>query len=95
MKRTEEAIRALVGDKFFTVKFIKKTDGEERVMNCRLDVKKHLKGGKLNYDAKAANNLIVWSLDSKGYRTIPLDNLIEIREGGSVTTFKETKVEAP
>ena len=94
MKRTEEAIRALVGDKFFTVKFIKKTDGEERVMNCRLDVKKHLKGGQMNHNPKDYNNLVVYSLDSKGYRTIPLDNLLEIREGGSVTTFKETAKEA-
>ena len=33
------------GSQFFTVTFVKRTNGETRVMNCRKNVKKYLKGG--------------------------------------------------
>ena len=42
----------------FSVVFLKK-NGEIRRMNCMLGVKKHLKGGKLKYNAKERGYLIV------------------------------------
>ena len=68
-------------DQFFSVVFLKK-NGELRPMNCRLGVKKHLKGGKLSYNPKERNNLIVFDMQKEGYRTINLDTLITINMKG-------------
>ena len=73
---------------FFTVKFIKK-DGTERVMNCRLGVKKYLKGGELPYDPVAKGLIPVWDLiaakkqdGSEGYRTISINTISSAKIGG-------------
>ena len=65
----------------FSVVFLKK-NGELRTMNCMLGVKKHLKGGKLAYNPKERNNLIVFDMQKKGYRTINLDTLMTINMKG-------------
>lgn len=75
----KKTFKKLVGSKFFTVKFTKK-DGSTRVMNCRLGVKKHLKGGVKRYDA--SNLVTVYDLKSKGYRTVNLNTLQEIKTSG-------------
>lgn len=72
--------KKLVGSKIFTVKFRKK-DGTLRTMNCRLDVKKHLKGGKKLYNK--SNLVTVYDLKANGYRTINLDTLQEIKANGT------------
>jgi hypothetical protein len=61
--------------KIMTVKFIKK-DGSLRVMNCRLGVTKHLKGGTstLNPD----KFITVYDLKSEGYRAIDKDTILEV-----------------
>lgn len=64
--------------KFFTVKFIKRSNGDERVMNCRLGVTKHLKGGAKAYDDSVHRLLTVFDVKSQGYRCIPLESLLEI-----------------
>ena len=73
---------------FFTVKFIKK-DGTERVMNCRLGVKKYLKGGELPYDPVAKGLIQVWDPiaakkqdGSEGYRTISINTISSAKIGG-------------
>ena len=73
---------------FFTVKFIKK-DGTERVMNCRLGVKKYLKGGELPYDPVAKGLIPVWDPiaakkqdGSEGYRTISINTISSAKIGG-------------
>ena len=78
---TPDKFRQLVGNKFFTVSFTKK-DGSIRVMNARLNVKKHLKGGELSYNPDKVNNIIVYDLNNKGYRTINLDALKTIKLDG-------------
>ena len=65
----------------FSVVFLKKS-GEIRRMNCMLGVKKHLKGGKLSYNPKERNNLVVFDTQKKGYRTINLDTLMNISMKG-------------
>ena len=64
--------------RIFSATFIKK-DGSIRKINCRLGVVKALKGGELRYNAEAANNLVVYDLQAKNYRTIPLDKLLTLR----------------
>ena len=65
----------------FHVVFLKKS-GELRRMSCMLGVKKHLKGGKLSYNPKERNNLIVFDTQKGGYRTINLDTLINVNMKG-------------
>lgn len=74
-------IRALVGSKIFSVVFEKK-DGTLREMVCRLGVKKHLKGGELSYDPEEKNYLVVFDMQSEGYRTININTLKKIKFEG-------------
>lgn len=73
--------QSLKNGRIFSVKFVKK-DGSIRSMIARTGVKKHLKGGELKYSPEANNKLIVWSFDSKGYRTINTDSLVYVKHNG-------------
>jgi hypothetical protein len=78
---TAEEFRDVVGDKIFYCEFEKK-DGSIRKMICRLGVTKHLKGGELTYNPADYNNLIVFDMAVKEYRTIKFDKLRNIRYNG-------------
>jgi hypothetical protein len=82
MKTEVKQLRELVGNKIFSVEFVKK-DGSLRKMVCRLGVKKHLKGGELGYDAEALNYLTVFDLQSEEYRTINVNTLKSITFEGN------------
>ena len=76
--------------KFFTVTFVK-ADKSERVMTCRVGVKKHLQGGK---DTKAhlEQYVNVWepALDGDGkekYRSINLDTTTAFNGNGQSLKF--------
>lgn len=62
--------------KIVTVTFTKK-DGSIRVMNCRLGVTKHLKGGSSTLDPN--KYITVYDLQSKGYRAISKDQILDIK----------------
>lgn len=62
--------------KIFSVEFIKK-DGTKRLMNCRLGVTKHLKGG--NSTLNADKFITVYDLQSKGYRAIDKQTIISVK----------------
>ena len=81
-------LKKLIGSQFFTAKFIKK-DGSLRTMNCRLGVKKHLKGGELNHNPEDLNHLIVYDIIKKSYRTINLNTLKEITIKKETYKFNE------
>lgn len=70
------------GDKFFSVKFFKRGNGQLRHMNCRHNVTKHLTGGTLNYDPKKHNLISVYSMDAKGYRMIAVEGIREVVRNG-------------
>jgi hypothetical protein len=72
----------LVGSQFFTACFIKRTDGTERVLNGRLRVKKHLKGGDKAYNFSSKGLVSVYDVRAKGYRAIPMDSLLWVRARG-------------
>jgi len=65
---------------FFTVTFIKK-DGTPRVMNARLGVKKHLKGGELKYDAKAMGYIPVFDMQKREYRMVNSGTILALNIG--------------
>jgi hypothetical protein len=73
-----DEFRAIIGGKIFSAVFVKK-NGEVRRMIARLGVKSHLKGGELTYNPSERNNLIVFDLEKREYRTIKFDNLLEIK----------------
>ncbi len=89
-----QEFRKLVGDKFFTVTFIKK-NGEERVMNGRLGVHKHTKGGTLKYNPAKRNMVVVFDRNAvgahgpndTGYRMLNLNALKKLSIGGKVYEF--------
>jgi hypothetical protein len=62
--------------KIFSVEFIKK-DGSRRLMNCRLGVIKHLKGGSSTLDPE--KYITVYDLQSEGYRAINKDSIINVK----------------
>jgi len=74
----------------FTVKFIKRTTGEERVMNCRRGVSKGVKGVGLGFDPDEKGLLVVWDMQKleegateKGaFRMINLEDLRELKMQG-------------
>lgn len=75
-------LKNLVKDgRFFGVKFRKRTDGTFRTMSCRVGVKP-TGGGQAPYDFDEKNLLCVWSTHDKGYRTIPVEGIIELRVHG-------------
>jgi len=74
-------IRQTAG-KVFAVAFVKRGDGSLRVMNCRLGVKKHLRGGPQAYDPADHGLIVVYDMASRGYRSIPVDSITGIEVSG-------------
>jgi hypothetical protein len=89
LKETEvrDFLESLNG-KMFGVDFIKRSDGTLRKMLATTNYESHLAGGEAKYDSKAKGLLVVWSLDSKGFRSIPLNNVQVIRAKGQVFTIE-------
>lgn len=103
-KQVTRAIKNLIGrDGVFGCVFIKK-DGTRRSGSFRLGVKKGLKSVKTDaehlsqvpatkterdYDPEDQGILIVWDMTKGGYRSIPLDKVIQISVHG-VTIKRES-----
>ncbi len=78
--RARDLIRATKG-KIFTVTFIKRSTGEERLMNCRIGVKKYLHGGTLPYYPDDYDLIPVFDLKKSKYRMISADTLKSLKIG--------------
>ena len=70
-----------IGDKFFGVTFVKRTDNTVRNMNCRRQVRKGIKGRKRSTSRKTGLYL-VYDMVEKGFRTINLSGVRSIRIDG-------------
>lgn len=96
-----ENVLSIVGDnhEYFSVTFIKRTNGEERTLNCQRGVRKHLKGGSKAYSFTSKGLISVWcpkeigkhGPNDRGYRCFPADAVKEIRAKGNVWTFDNEK----
>lgn len=82
---TKTEIKKMVGNQFFSAVFVKR-NGEVRKMLCRVGVKKYLKGGKKKYDYD--HLMTVYDVKKKGYRTINLDTLTQVKANGKVVRLK-------
>jgi hypothetical protein len=81
-------VMELLGDKIFTVTFVKK-NGEVRVMNARRGVKKHLKGGELPYDPYEHGLVPVFDMQKEAYRMINSQTITEIKSDKKVYVLKD------
>lgn len=75
---------AQTNGRIFSVKFRKKDDSI-RTMNCRLGVVSHLKGGKRTVPD---SYVVVYDLQSCGYRSINPATVSEIHVDGKVITIQ-------
>jgi hypothetical protein len=67
---------------FFSVSFIKRSDGSFRKMHCRKGVKKYITGEGLKYNPSEQGLLPVWEVN-KGYKMIPLSNVTSFNAHGA------------
>jgi len=72
-----EAIKIIRSGQFFSCEFTKK-DGTNRKLRGRFGVKKHLKGGKLGYNANDMGLIPVYDMGVQDYRSIPVINLHKV-----------------
>ena len=74
------------GHEFATLHFYKRSNGKLRIINFRLGVKKHLKGGSQGYVPIQKNLVTVWdtSETNGGYKCVPLDGITEIHKGKKI-----------
>ena len=73
------SIEAIVQDEFFSIEFIK-SDGSKRVLNGRLGVTKHLKGGTDCNDM--FKHLTVFDVQKQGYRNVDLASVEAVNAHG-------------
>lgn len=76
-----EFVQQVQDGRIFTVEFIKRTNGEHRVMNCRTGVTAGTVGGSLPYDPAERELLPVYDLKA-GFRNVNLRDLVALRLGG-------------
>jgi hypothetical protein len=79
MKNLEQVIEQTKG-KFFTVTFVKK-DGTERVLNGRVGVVKHLKGG---VNRVGDQYITVFDIKNGGYRSVNKSTIKEVKFGKEI-----------
>ncbi len=80
-KLMKDILTKITGSEIFTAEFIKK-NGEKRVMNCRKNVKKHLVGGMLKYNAIERDLLPVFDMKKQAYRMININTLTKVKTKG-------------
>ena len=88
--RAVELVNGVSRGQIFTAIFVKRGNGEIRVMNCRKGVKKYVNGTGMPYDAESKGLLPVFDVQKakelkregkdpqKAYRVITLANLKEL-----------------
>ena len=87
LKVNYNELKQVLGNKFFTVTFIK-NNGETRKLNGRLGVTKHLKGGTKSFSDKDHNIITVFDLKKKAYRSFHIDTVIDIKFKGGILTLR-------
>lgn len=80
-------LNSLLLDNVVKLEFVKKSTGETRVMNCTkaydllnsaegVNILKYFKPkGSPSYNLNEHNNVIVWDIDKKDYRTVSCNNV--------------------
>lgn len=71
----QQIVKDYKGRQFFTVVFVKRTNGKERTMNCRKGVRKGTRGGALRFDPIAKDLVSVFDIPKGQHRFISLDEI--------------------
>jgi len=88
-KRAEvRKIIAAQRGKFFTAIFNSKQDGTVRKVNGRTGVRKYSKGG-INVIQNKDDLISAYNVQKKGYRSVFIDGLVQLRAGGKVYNFED------
>jgi hypothetical protein len=82
-------LKELIGDgKIAGVTFIKRSDGSLRHMLCRTGVRKGVTGRGAAYDPASKGLLTVFDMEKEAFRTIPAENVVEVRARKHQHTFR-------
>jgi len=83
-----EKVIDLLGDKIFTVTFVKK-DGSIRVMNARRGVKKGVKGVGMSYNPTEKDLIVVFDMQKEAFRMINAKTITEVKADKKVYKFQD------
>jgi hypothetical protein len=81
-----DMINGIKNGEIFSVEFVKRTNGEIRLMNCRKGVTKYLAGGELKFDPTEKKLIPVFDVQKGEYRSISADAITKV-------VFKQTVFE--
>lgn len=73
--------------KFFRVDFVKRTNGEHRRMVARTGVHKGVTGQGMGFNPREKDLMVVYDVEKRGYRCIPLDSVIAAKVNGQEVHF--------
>jgi len=74
-KQAQQLVKDYHGRQFFTVVFVKRTNGKTRTMNCRKGVRKGVRGGGLKFDPVAKKLVNVFDIPLGQHRFVSLDEI--------------------
>ena len=77
-----------MGDKIFTVTFVKK-DGSIRIMNARRGVKKGGKGVGMSYNPTEKDLVVVFDMQKEAFRMVNANTITEIKADKEHYVVKE------
>ena len=86
MSKITKFLKATNNGKIFSATFEKK-DGTIRTINCRRNVSKGVKGVGYSFDPMSKGLLSVYDMQSKGFRFINLETLVEAKVNGEIFKF--------
>lgn len=86
MSKITKFLKATNNGKIFSATFEKK-DGTIRTINCRRNVSKGVKGVGYSFDPVSRGLLSVYDMQSKGFRFINLETLVEAKVNGEIFKF--------
>ena len=86
MSKITKFLKATNNGKIFSATFEKK-DGTIRTINCRRNVSKGVKGVGHSFDPMSKGLLSVYDMQSKGFRFINLETLVEAKVNGEIFKF--------
>jgi hypothetical protein len=64
------------------LEFRKRSDNSLREMRCRSGVYSHLTGGTPSYSAEDKGLIVVFDMEKRAYRSIPIDGLQRVKIKG-------------
>ncbi len=76
--RAQTVERLLRGGKIASVTFVKK-NGETRIMNCRMGVRKGVTGKGMKYSPEKRNMLTVFDMQKKQFRIINASTITQVK----------------